>query len=51
MNEFSNVWRDLFSKKELIIEDMKLNNLRDPDNFTIRIINILENSSNKRLIK
>ena len=51
INEFSNLWNNLFDNKELIIEDMKLNNLRDPDIFTIRIINILENSNNKRLIK
>ena len=51
INEFNILWNNLFDNKELIIEDMKLNNLRNPDIFTIRIINILENSNNKRLIK
>ena len=51
INEFSNLWERLFNNRESIIEDMKLNDLRNPDDFSIRIINILENNFNKKLIK
>lgn len=51
INEFNNLWERLFNNKESIIEDMKLNDLRNPEDFSVRIINVLENSQNKRFIR
>ena len=50
MNEFSKIYQDLFNKLDMIIEDMKLNNINDRDDFTVRTVILLENNDKKKIL-
>ena len=50
MNEFSKIYQDLFNKLDMIIEDMKLNNINDRVDFTVGTVILLENNDKKKIL-
>ena len=51
LKEFNTIFSNILNNKELIMDDIDLNHLSDMDDLTIRVISMLNNINNKKLIK
>ena len=49
INDFKELFNPLFINKDMILEDMRLNNIREIEDFIVRIAIILDNSNRKTI--